>query len=177
MAGDVPAVAAAKGVVQKLLRVSAGADAPFPETHVCNKTLALLARAKRRNFSELHEEQLGLYLAGFKMKGDDEDEEGQMRFVAGFRQLLLEHRQAWELENLDVFAAAVSTAMSSITENEHLLRLHEVCSELGTKHSSTAAVTSLKKLCLHLARAWAADKNMLSSSWWVMGVPLTPRWR
>jgi hypothetical protein len=38
MSATVPDVATANGVFKKLLRVSAGADAEYPETHVCDKT-------------------------------------------------------------------------------------------------------------------------------------------
>jgi len=171
MGESVAAVVVAADVFKNVVRVPAGDGARYPETHVCDKTLSLLATAKSRNFSALAEGQLGLYLGGFKLKGGDEDTEGQMedtegqmRFVAGFRQLLPKHRRSWELQNnvsLDAFVTALLSAVSTLSDNENLQRHHELCSELGTKHSSVAAVISLKDLCLDLAREFAADANVL----------------
>jgi hypothetical protein len=165
---DAAAAAAAPARVPAFLkkptRVPVEAGSLYPDTHVCSKTLALLSTGKDRTFNPLEQGVLAVYCACFKMKGGDDDDEGQMRFVAAMRQLSPTDRKVWEEENrvdLHDFTRSMLKAMSSLTDSENLKRFHDICSDLGTSHSSNQAIDSLTKVSKELTTAWAEDKTML----------------
>jgi hypothetical protein len=158
-----PAPARVPAFLKKPTRVLVEAGSLYPDKHVCNKTLALLSTGKDRTFNPLDEGVLAVYCACFKMKGGDDDDEGQMRFVAAMQQLSPTDRKVWEEENrvdLDVFTRSMLKAISSLTDSENLKRFHDICSDLGTSHGSDQTIDSLTKVSKELTRAWTEDKTM-----------------
>lgn len=161
-----PAAVAAVRVagLKKLTRVPLlKDDDEYQDTHLCPKTLACLETGKSRTFTPLSKEILVVYCTCFKMKGDDDDAEGQMRFAAAMTQLSLEDRKEWEEENgvdLDVFASAMLKAIGILTDSDKFKRLHDICSDIGQSHSSDPAIAGLKGVAEDLTLAWSKEESM-----------------